>query len=85
MMIIKNKIYSIDFDIYDEYIFINKFYIEPNYRHKGYSRRIINTLKKKYNKSIILECWVTLIDFYKKLRFEIIGKTYDNYFEMILK
>ena len=84
MIQINNKIYSITYNVGDV-IYINTFFIEYQYRKRGYSRRIINNLKKQYNKPIVLECWFTLIDYYKKLGFIELGPTNQGYTEMILK
>jgi predicted GNAT family N-acyltransferase len=78
------KIYNIDFNI-DESIFINKFSINEKYRKRGYSKRIINSLYEKYKLPIYLHCFPTLLNFYKKIGFEEVCKTFDDYIEMKLK
>jgi len=85
-MLISNKIYNINFDVCDEVIYIHSFSINPIYRNRGYSRRILYNIKYKYNKCIVLECWPTLLSLYKHLGFNENGNnSYDGYIEMILK
>lgn len=83
-MLISNKIYKIEFDV-NKVIFVNSFYIEPKYRNRGYSRRIMYGLSKKYNKPIHLLCFPTLFNFYKKIGFNKVCDTVDGYIEMKLK
>ena len=85
IMLIDNKICNINYDVCNEVIHIRTFIIKPLYRGRGYSRRIFNNIKYKYNKlPIELECWPTLLKYYKHLGFVEIGRTYDGYIEMIL-
>lgn len=84
MVSISNKIYDINFSICDN-IFINIFYIKPKYRGRGYSRKIIQSLQKKYDKNISLVCFPTLLKFYKKLGFEKVYNTNDGYIELVLR
>ena len=94
-MLISNKIYRIDYNIICHnnnsdiisHLFINSFYIEPMYRSRGYSRRILKDLQyKKYDNILIfLECWPTLLKYYKHLEFVEISRTYDGYIEMMRK
>ena len=79
---ISNKIYKLDYNVGDV-IFINTFRIEPVYRKRGYSKRILTSLQKKYDKPIVLLCFPTLLKFYKKIGFKQICDTVDGYKEMM--
>lgn len=87
MIKIENKIYYITFNLCEDAIYVELFGIKPKYRGRKYSYRIFNNLKKKFsNKPIYLNCFITLINFYKKLGFiETNNYTDDGYFEMLLK
>lgn len=82
---IKNKVYSITYNVSPGGIFVETFSIENAFRKRGYSRRIFRNLKNKYQKSIVLQCCPTLLKFYQKLGFEIVTSTYDGYLELILQ
>lgn len=83
--IIKNKIYTVDYNITDNVIYLTHIFIYDEYRGKGFSKKIIDTLQKKHFMPIILECWPTLVDFYKKLGFYQTGNiSEDEYIEMKL-
>lgn len=86
-----NEIYYLQYSILTDSIYINRFNINVKYRNKKYSYKIINDLITKYNLPIVLECWPTLIPFYKKLGFnylyedQILSTLYSGYVEMIKK
>lgn len=79
---ISNKIYKLNYSVGDV-IFVNIFTIEPVYRKRGYSKRILTSLQKKYDKPIVLLCFPTLLKFYKNIGFEEVCGTVDGYKEMI--
>lgn len=80
-MRIKNKIYYIDYFVEDN-IFVNHFGINKEFQGRKYSYRIFESLQKKHDKPIYLECYPTLYEFYLKLGFCKIEDTYDGYFVM---
>lgn len=57
-------------DITEDSVFIHFFHIKPPYRGRKYSYRIFKNLKKTYNKPIYLQCFITLLRYYKKLNFK---------------
>ena len=66
-------------------IWIDTFYIEPEYRGRGYARRIINRVRDRFKTDIGLECFPTLYSFYRKLGFSDTGYiSVDGYHEMVL-
>lgn len=86
-MLINNKIYSLNYDVSDEiiYIYIRTFMIKPQYRNRGFSKKIFDNIRRKYKLPIILEYWSTLLEYYKHLGFVEIDRTCDGYIEMKLK
>jgi len=64
-------------------VFVNIFRIEPVYRKRGYSERIMKSLQYKYSKSIVLLCFPTLLKFYKKIGFEEVCDAVDGYKEIM--
>ena len=81
--IIKNKIYTVDYNITDNVIYLTHIFIYDEYRGKGFSKKIIDTLQKKHFMPIILECWPTLVPFYNKLGFyQTFNISEDGYIEM---
>jgi hypothetical protein len=55
----------------ESYVYIKNYFLHPNYqnKHKKYSRRIFDSLYKKYKKPLVLECFEELIPFYEKCGF----------------
>lgn len=78
----KTEIYYIKYCVFPEYVYVDLFHIEPMYRGRGYSYKIFSSLQEKYNLPIMLQCWPTLINFYKKLGFKTLDKNEDGYVEM---
>lgn len=74
--------YNIRYNV-GETIFVNTFSINHLYRGKKLSYKIFNELQLYYKKDIVLECYPTLLPFYKKLGFEVICETNLGYLEII--
>lgn len=84
-MLISNKIYTVDYSITNDVIFINNININFGYRNRGYCKRIICGILTKYGKPIHLLCFPTLYQFYRKLGFEYVCNHVDGYIEVCLK
>ena len=83
MKTIRNKIYGITFSV-DKTIHVDTFHINKQYRGRHYSIRIFNNLIKQYDKPVTLECFHTLLPFYRKLGFTTEHPLPDGYFAMTL-
>ena len=87
---INNRIYKIKYFVYigvdgKERLFIENIWIEAEFRRKGYARRIIQNLHRKYELPIHLYCFTNLLKFYRKLGFrKIYGPGFDELCEMKL-
>lgn len=81
---ISNKVYSLELHICPDYMFVCCYSIDPEFRGRKYSYRIFDRLLTKYKKSIILECYYTLLTYYTKLGFSILEQP-DNqgYYTMV--
>ena len=87
----KTDIYYLKYCVLSECVYVDIFHIEPMYRGRGFSYKIFSKLQEKYNLPIMLECWPTLINFYRKLGFKTLAEeknepmfySEDGYVEMI--
>jgi hypothetical protein len=84
MLIIDNKVFKATIFLYEESIFICKFSINKEFQGRRLSYMIFKYLSLKYKRSISLDCWPTLFDYYTKLGFIKTGESNDGYYEMEL-
>lgn len=63
-----NKIYSIIFWRFNESeIMVEQMFIQPEYRGRGYLKRIFTNLCKEFNSSLIFECYGELRPMYEHI------------------
>lgn len=55
--------------------YIGRVVTDINYRNKGYSTKIFNFLKERYD-VLTLSAQLSKVDFYKKIGFKVVGKKY---------
>lgn len=85
-MILSNKIFYIEGNLYEDKLFIDKFQINPNYRGKHMSYFIWNFLLNRYKVDIHLLAFFTLKSYYLKMGFKDLGIADDEgYHEFVLK
>jgi len=81
-MEINNEQFCIKYSVERYYIFVESFSIHFNHRNKKLSYKIFNDLQQEHNLPIILNCFHTLIPYYKKLGFKIDDQWDEEYFQM---
>lgn len=63
-----NKIYDIIFYQFDKKeIYVEQIFIKPEYRGRGYLKKIFTDLCKEFNCSLIFQCYEELIPMYEHI------------------
>ena len=79
---LKDETFSVNFDVFGSCIFINHISVEYEHRNKGIATNVLKQIQDKYNLPIFLLAFETLLPFYTKLNFSIVGIEEDDYFLM---